>query len=135
MGTCFPTRPPTCAKCSARSENTLSQLALGAVPCFPDGSSGKEPTCHCKRHRGTSSIPGLGRSPGRGHGNPIQYSCLRIPMVRGAWQATVHIVTKSQTQQRFSMYAIFCRWQWYLACTDGETKDQRRGVIYPKLYK
>ena len=33
------------------------------------------------------------------------------------------------------MYAIFCRWQWYLACTDGETKDQRRGVIYPKLYK
>ena len=37
-----------------------------------------------------SSIPGLGRSPGGGHGNPLQYSCLENPMDRGAWRATVH---------------------------------------------
>ena len=44
------------------------------------------------------SIPGLGRSPGGGHNNPLQYSCLENPMDRGAWQATVHEVTKSWTQ-------------------------------------
>ena len=42
-------------------------------------------------------IPGLGRSPGGGHGNPLQYSCLENPMDRGAWQATVHRVSESQT--------------------------------------
>ena len=41
-------------------------------------------------------IPGLGRSPGGGHDNPFQYSCLESPHDRGAWQATVHGVTKSQ---------------------------------------
>ena len=44
------------------------------------------------------SIPGLGRSPGGGHGNPLQYSCLENPMDRGAWQATVHGVAQCQTQ-------------------------------------
>ena len=42
--------------------------------------------------------PGLGRLPGRGHSNPLQYSCLENPVVRGAWRATVHGVTKSQTR-------------------------------------
>ena len=44
------------------------------------------------------SIPGLGRSPGVRNGNPLQYSCLGNPMDRGAWQATVHRVAKSQIQ-------------------------------------
>ena len=44
-----------------------------------------------------SSIPGLGRSPGEGNGNPLQYSCLGNPMDRGAWQATIHGVAKSCT--------------------------------------
>ena len=48
--------------------------------------------------RDMGSIPGLGRSLGRGHGNPLQYSCLENCMDRGAWWATVHIVAKSQTQ-------------------------------------
>ena len=42
------------------------------------------------------SIPGLGRSPGEGNGNALQYSCLESPMDRGAWRATVHGVAKSQ---------------------------------------
>ena len=46
----------------------------------------------------TGSIPGLGRSPGEGHGNPLQYSYLETPMDRGAWQATVDGVEKSQIQ-------------------------------------
>ena len=50
-------------------------------------------------------IPGLGRSPGGGNGNPLKYSCLENSMDRGAWQAMVHGVTKSQTQlKRLSMY-------------------------------
>ena len=41
------------------------------------------------------SIPGSGKSPGGGHGHPLQYSCLENPMDRGAWQVTVHSVAKS----------------------------------------
>ena len=44
------------------------------------------------------SIPGSGRSPGEGNGNPLQYSCLENPMDRGAWWATVHGVAKSRTR-------------------------------------
>ena len=47
------------------------------------------------------SIPGWGRSPGGGHGNPFQYPCLKNPMDRGAWQAKVHRVTKSQTRLKW----------------------------------
>ena len=45
----------------------------------------------------TGWIPGLGRSPGGGNGNPLQYSCLENPMDRGAWRATVHVAAKSRT--------------------------------------
>ena len=56
--------------------------------------------------RGEGLIPGLGRSPGGGNGNPLQYSCLENPMDRGAWQVTVHWVAKSRTQmKRLSMQA------------------------------
>ena len=65
--------------------------------CFPGGSDDKESTCNV---RDLGSVPGLGRSPGGEHGNPLQYSCLEIPLDRGAWQATVHGVKKSWTQLR-----------------------------------
>ena len=61
----------------------------------PRGSGGKEPACNAGD---LGSIPGLGRSPGEGNGNPLQYSCLENPMDREAWRAAVHGVTKSQTQ-------------------------------------
>ena len=47
--------------------------------------------------RDLGSIPGLGRSPGVGNGNPLQYSCLENPMDRGAWWASVHRVAEGQT--------------------------------------
>ena len=62
---------------------------------FPGGSDGKESACNVGD---LGSIPGLGRSSGEGNGNPLQYSCLKNPMDRGAWQATAHGVTKSQTR-------------------------------------
>ena len=69
---------------------TLPNATLG----FPGGSLSKESACNAGD---LSPIPGLGRSPGEGHGNPLQYSCLENPMNRGAWQAAVHGVAKSQT--------------------------------------
>ena len=63
----------------------------------PGGISGKGAACKCRRHKDVGSIPGLGRSPGGGHGNPLQYPCLENPVNRGAWRATVHGVTKSWT--------------------------------------
>ena len=63
---------------------------------FLRGASGKEQTFQCRRHK--RQIPGSGRSPGGGHGNPLLYSCLGNPMDRETWWATVHGVAKSQTQ-------------------------------------
>ena len=57
----------------------------------------KNPPVSAGNIRDTGSIPGLGRSSGEGHGNPLQYSCLEDPMGRGAWQATVHSVTELDT--------------------------------------
>ena len=61
---------------------------------FPGSSDLKESAYNA---RGPGSIPGLGKSPGVGNGNPLQYSCLENSMDRGAWQAIVHGVVKSQT--------------------------------------
>ena len=66
---------------------------------FPPRSSvGKESACNTGDTAMQSLIPQWGRSPEEGNGNPLQFSCLENPMDRGAWQATVHGVTKSQTQ-------------------------------------
>ena len=62
---------------------------------FPGGSDGRESTCNAGN---PGLIPVSGRSLGEGNGYPLQYSCLENTMDRGAWQATVHGVTKSQTQ-------------------------------------
>ena len=61
---------------------------------FPGGSDGKDSVCNAED---MGSIPRLGRSIGEGNGNPLQYSCLEKSMDGGAWRATVHGVTKSQT--------------------------------------
>ena len=71
--------------------NGFKLLLLG----FPGGSDGEESACNVGD---LGSILGSGRSPGEGNDNPLQYSCLENPMDRGAWGATVHGVTKSQTQ-------------------------------------
>ena len=62
---------------------------------FPGGSQVK---ASARNAGDLGSIPGLGRSPGGGHGIPLQYSCLENPMDRGACWATVHGVAKNQTQ-------------------------------------
>ena len=73
------------------SSSSSSMGILG----FPGGSDNKESSCNA---RDLGLIPGSGRSLGKGNGNPLQYYCLEDSMDRGAWWATVHGVTKSQTQ-------------------------------------
>ena len=63
-------------------------------PTFPGRSEVKAPACNAGD---LGLIPGSGRFPGEGNGNPLQYSCLENPMDRGAWWATVHGVAKSRT--------------------------------------
>ena len=59
---------------------------------------GSEVKASARNAEDLGSIPGSGRSPGEGNGNPLQYSCLENPTDGGAWWATVHGVTKSQTR-------------------------------------
>ena len=66
-------------------------MAIG----FPGGSDGKASACNAGD---LGSIPGSGRSPGKGNGYPLQDSCLENSMGRGAWQATVHGIVKGKTQ-------------------------------------
>ena len=69
---------------------------------FFDGLNGKESACNVGD---PDLIPGSERSPGGGHGNPLQYSWIENPMDRGAWWATVHGVEKNQTRKkRLSMH-------------------------------
>ena len=74
---------------------------------FPGGSDGKASACNAWD---PGSIPGSGRPPGEGNGNPLQHSCLENPMDRGAWQATVHGVTKSRTRLNDFTFT-FSDWQ------------------------
>ena len=64
-----------------------SDISSSRILGFPCGSDVKESACNAGD---LGLIPGLGRSPGGGHGNPLQFSCLESPMNREAWWATVH---------------------------------------------
>ena len=67
---------------------------MSAIYNITGGSDGKEPACYAGD---LGLIPRLERSPRRGHGNPLQYSCLENPMDKGAWRAIVHGAAKSPT--------------------------------------
>ena len=82
----------------------------------------KNPPANAGGRRDAGSIPGSGRSPGEGHGNPLWYPCLENPMDRGAWRATVHRVTKSQTQ--LSVHVCAC------THTQANQTDQKEMVSF-----
>ena len=79
---------------------------------FPGASVIKNLPANTGDIRDSGSIPTSGRSPGEGHGNPLQYSCLENSMDRGAWRATVHTVTNSQTPLRRLTSILVRRWLW-----------------------
>ena len=90
-------------------QGTVRQLDDKHISCslaYPVVLVVKNPPASAGDVRDTGLIPGSGRFPGGGHGKPLQYSCLGNSMDKGAWQATVHRVTKSQTWlKRLSMHA------------------------------
>ena len=65
---------------------------------LPGGDGGQKPTCQRRRVKRRELDPWVGRSPGGGHGNWLQYSCLENPMDGGAWWAAAHGVAESQTR-------------------------------------
>jgi len=73
-------------------------LLYSSTEGFPGGSVVKNPPANAGDAEDVGSIPGKGRSPREGNGNPLQYSCLENPMDRGAWRAAVHRAVKSQPQ-------------------------------------
>ena len=98
----------------------------GYILGFPGGSDGKESTCNAGLQ---GSVPGLGRAPGEGNGNPLQYSSLENPMDRGAWQAIVYGVAESQTwlsdehfhfQWAFFSYADTWKWTYYILAQEAQ---------------
>ena len=85
---------------------------------FPGGSDGKESACNAGDH---GSIPGSGKSPGEGNGNPLQCSCLENSMDRGAWWVTVRGVSRSRIQLN-SFTFIFTDLEIIILCEVSHTE-------------
>ena len=77
--------------------HTILATVVTVINKIQDAFGGSEVKVSASNAADRSSIPGSGRSPGEGNGNPLQYSCLENPMDGEAWKATVHGVAKSQT--------------------------------------
>ena len=84
-------------------ESALSHLGFRGESSYFHSSVGKETACNAGD---MDLIPGSGRSPGAGNGNPFQYPCLENPMDRGAWRATVHGITRSWTRFETNMQSL-----------------------------
>ena len=107
---------------------------MSPIGDFPSGSDGKASVYNAGD---LCLIPGSGRYPGEGNGNPLQYYCLENPMDRGAWWATVHGVTKSQTRLSdftfiftFNVPSWRRAWQPTPEFLPGESHGQRSLVGY-----
>ena len=87
-------------------QKTMNQIYM----CFPGGTVVKNLPANAGDLRDVGLISGLGRSPGEGNGNPLQYSSLENSMDRGAWWATAHGVAESQTQLSTQIYIWPHRW-------------------------
>ena len=100
---------------SGKVMSLLFNMLFRLVMSFPGGSDGKASAYNAGD---PGSIPGLGISLGEGNGNPFQYSCLENPMDGGAWWATVHGVTKSQTQLNDIYFTL-------LVCLESKPLEDR----------
>ena len=95
-------------KCSLNSSHYYShELGRNNLhSSFPSGSVVKNPPANAGD---AGSVPESGRSSGRGNGNPLKYACLKNPMDRGTWGATVHRITESDPYSSLSLHKSSCR--------------------------
>ena len=107
----------------ARTQMQDRRDSPSPVNGFPGGSGGQESTCNAAD---LGSIPGWGRPPGGGHGNPLQYSCLESPGDRGAWRATVPGVVKSWTRLSDSHFHFQSCNYGRQRCGNKRTHTQKR---------
>ena len=102
--------------------NTISNLLGLAVPLgsqgFPGGTAVKNPPANAGD---SGSVPGWGRSPGGGHGNPLQYSCLENTTDRGAWRAAIQGVAESDVTEH--------------ALTAGPLAESEKGDLFLQKYR
>ena len=106
-------------------------LHLTSIVAFPGGSDSKAPACSAGD---PCSIPGLGRSPGEGNGNPVQYSCLENSMGKGAWQATAHGVAESDMTEQLTITVFKMTVIAYVRDTEnpdqeGSSRSEEEGQI------
>ena len=112
--------------------NYSKPLKSGPLFAPSGGTSGKEPACPTGDTRHEGSIPGLGRSPGGGHDNPLQHSCLETPMDRGAWRATVHGAAQSWTRlKQLSMYRECQAQRDEVSCPRSQSTNLNSGCLGP----
>ena len=100
---------------------------------FPDCSVGKQSACNARNIGDAGSVPGWVRSPGDGHGNPLQYFCQEIPRDRGARRATVHRVAKSRT--RLKRLSTACFYTSSMAHAELADKSIEQLVRRPEAWK
>ena len=104
---------------------------VGQHKGFPDGTSGKEPTCQCRRCRRPRFNTWVRKIPWRRARQPLQYSCLANPIDRGAWQATVHRDAKNQPWLKwFSMHACRPTSETTDKLHDAETSSVKQIPMY-----
>ena len=96
---------------------------------IPGSSDGKESACNASD---LDLIPGLGRSPGEGNGNPLQYSCLENSMDRGVWWTIVHGVAKRQTQ--LSYWHTSTLFYWLISFTRTLAQWDRNSLYCSLMY-
>ena len=103
---------------------------------IPAGASGKEnPPASAGDTRDAGWIPGSERSPGGGHNNPLQYSCLENLIDRGGWQAMVHSVAKLDTTEGTQQTHIFITWPFWNSVECPVSKQNHIKHIIVKLLK
>ena len=94
---------------------------------FPGNASGKESACQCRRHRDIGSIPGSTRPPGGGHGNPLQYSCLKNPIDRAArWALDDGITELDMTAAAAAIRTVTTSWELRIQSSQPKYEEKQQ---------
>ena len=120
-----------CSSQLPQREILFSHFTVGG---FPGGATVKSLPANVGDARDVCSIPGSGRMPGVGNGNPLQYSCLENSMDRGAWRAVAHGVAESDTTESLTMYVGILLWSSERLHLAISTRSWKVYIFQPFIY-